>query len=137
MWGIGCIFYEMVSGRTFFPGSNVRQQLYLIFSNLGSPNKYNWPEILNNEEYKSYDFPNLRAERLFNRLPRLDASGINLLMRFLRYRPSDRVSAEVAKRDHFFACLPEEVHHASEKESIFDIPGIYMTANPGQRLNHL
>lgn len=134
MWGVGCIFYEMASGRTFFPGSSVRQQLYLIFSCLGAPNKYNWPEILSNEEYQHYNFPSFRQEKLLHRLPRLDLDGLNLLMKFLRYRPSERVTAEKAKLDPFFACLPERVHHLNERESIFDVPGVYMTMNPGQKL---
>lgn len=137
MWGIGCIFYEMVSGKTFFPGSNVRQQLYLIFSNLGSPNRYNWPFILKNPEYLQYNFPNFRPEKLSNRLPRLDSDGINLIMRLLRFDPCERATADEAKKDPYFACLPDRIHHLTEKESIFDIPGVYMTANPGQRLNNL
>lgn len=137
MWGIGCIFYEMASGRTFFPGSSVRQQLYLIFSNLGSPSRYNWPDILNNHNYKQYNFPNFRPEKLFNRLPRLDADGIDLLIKFLRFRPSERISADEAMREPFFSCLPEKIHHLCPRESIFDIPGIYMTVNPGQRLSHM
>ena len=31
MWGVGCIFYEMVSGRPLFPGSTVEDELHLIF----------------------------------------------------------------------------------------------------------
>ena len=137
MWGVGCIFYEMASGRTFFPGSSVRQQLYLIFSCLGAPSKFNWPEILANPEYRRYNFPLFRPERLIHRVPRLDMDGLNLLMKFLRFRPSERISAEQAKREPFFACLPEGVHHLNERESIFDVPGVVMTSNPGLKLNHM
>jgi serine/threonine protein kinase len=40
MWGVGCIFYEMSSGRPLFPGSTVEDELHLIFkvSNGKSPN---------------------------------------------------------------------------------------------------
>ena len=31
MWGVGCIFYEMSSGRPLFPGSTVEDELHLIF----------------------------------------------------------------------------------------------------------
>ena len=31
MWGVGCIFYEMASGRPLFPGSTVEDELHLIF----------------------------------------------------------------------------------------------------------
>ncbi len=31
MWGVGCIFYEIASGRPLFPGSTVEDELHLIF----------------------------------------------------------------------------------------------------------
>lgn len=136
MWGVGCIFYEMASGRTFFPGSSVRQQLYLIFSCLGAPNKHNWPEILQNQDYQNYEFPSFRQERLQHRLPRLDSDGLDLLTKFLRFRPSERITAEQAKREPFFACLPEKVFHLTELESLFDVPGVYLAHNPGKSLNN-
>lgn len=137
MWGVGCIFFEMASGRTLFPGSSVRQQLYLIFSCLGAPNRYNWPEVMTNHEYQRYNFPAFRPEKMVHRVPRLDADGMNLLMKFLRYRPSERISAEQARRHSFFSCLPEKVHHVEDRESIFDIPGVYITMNPGQKLGRM
>ncbi|KFZ54806.1 Cyclin-dependent kinase 18, partial [Antrostomus carolinensis] len=35
MWGVGCIHYEMVTGRPMFPGSTVKEELHLIFRLLG------------------------------------------------------------------------------------------------------
>uniref|UniRef100_A0A8C8VGV6 Cyclin dependent kinase 16 n=1 Tax=Pelusios castaneus TaxID=367368 RepID=A0A8C8VGV6_9SAUR len=35
MWGVGCIFYEMSTGRPLFPGSTVEEQLHFIFRILG------------------------------------------------------------------------------------------------------
>ncbi|EHH50614.1 hypothetical protein EGM_01473, partial [Macaca fascicularis] len=31
MWGVGCIHYEMATGRPLFPGSTVKEELHLIF----------------------------------------------------------------------------------------------------------
>ncbi|KAG9509205.1 Cyclin-dependent kinase 16, partial [Fragariocoptes setiger] len=84
MWGVGCIFYEMAAGRTFFPGSSVQQQLYLIFSSLGTPNAQLWPEVLDNEDFKRHRFPQFRPERLINRVPRLDPDGMALMLKFLK-----------------------------------------------------
>uniref|UniRef100_A0A8C5CDC2 Protein kinase domain-containing protein n=1 Tax=Gadus morhua TaxID=8049 RepID=A0A8C5CDC2_GADMO len=41
MWGVGCIFYEMVTGRPLFPGSTVEDELHLIFRILGEPQRCN------------------------------------------------------------------------------------------------
>uniref|UniRef100_A0A674GFF7 Protein kinase domain-containing protein n=1 Tax=Taeniopygia guttata TaxID=59729 RepID=A0A674GFF7_TAEGU len=35
MWGVGCIFSEMVTGRPLFPGATVEEQLHFIFRLLG------------------------------------------------------------------------------------------------------
>uniref|UniRef100_A0A674EQR4 Cyclin dependent kinase 16 n=1 Tax=Salmo trutta TaxID=8032 RepID=A0A674EQR4_SALTR len=35
MWGVGCIFYEMSTGRPLFPGSTVEEELHFIFKLLG------------------------------------------------------------------------------------------------------
>lgn len=33
--GVGCIYYEMVTGRPLFPGSTVEEELHFIFKLLG------------------------------------------------------------------------------------------------------
>lgn len=33
--GVGCIFYEMATGRPLFPGSTVEEELHFIFKLLG------------------------------------------------------------------------------------------------------
>uniref|UniRef100_A0A674PPS6 Protein kinase domain-containing protein n=1 Tax=Takifugu rubripes TaxID=31033 RepID=A0A674PPS6_TAKRU len=43
MWGVGCIFYEMITGRPLFPGSTVEDELHLIFRILGTPTEESWP----------------------------------------------------------------------------------------------
>ncbi|CAG13346.1 unnamed protein product, partial [Tetraodon nigroviridis] len=41
MWGVGCIFYEMITGRPLFPGSTVEDELHLIFRILGEAAQQN------------------------------------------------------------------------------------------------
>ena len=44
--GVGCIFFEMASGRPLFPGSTVEDQLQLIFSLLGKDSSVAFPTLL-------------------------------------------------------------------------------------------
>lgn len=37
IWGVGCIFAEMLMGRPLFPGKNVVHQLDLMTDLLGTP----------------------------------------------------------------------------------------------------
>uniref|UniRef100_A0AAR2LES0 Protein kinase domain-containing protein n=1 Tax=Pygocentrus nattereri TaxID=42514 RepID=A0AAR2LES0_PYGNA len=36
MWGVGCILYEMATGRPMFPGSTVKEELHLVFRLMGT-----------------------------------------------------------------------------------------------------
>ena len=50
--GIGCIFYEMVTGRPMFPGSTVHDQVLLIFKTLGTPTEDTWNGVTLLPDYK-------------------------------------------------------------------------------------
>lgn len=78
--GVGCIHYEMASGRPLFPGATVEDQLQLIFKLLGSPTEASWPGISHNEKFLSCRFPfNQRPESLIHWAPRLATCYIQSL----------------------------------------------------------
>lgn len=82
--GVGCIMYEMISGRPLFPGATVEDELHLIFRTLGTPTEANWPGISGNEEFSQYSFPTHTGEPLLTRAPRLaHDSALGLLTKFL------------------------------------------------------
>uniref|UniRef100_A0A8V5HDH0 cyclin-dependent kinase n=1 Tax=Melopsittacus undulatus TaxID=13146 RepID=A0A8V5HDH0_MELUD len=133
MWGVGCIHYEMVTGRPMFPGSTVKEELHLIFRLLGTPTEETWPGITSNEEFKAYNFTQYRAQPLINHAPRLDSEGIDLLMNLLLYRAKGRISAEAALRHPYFKSLGERVHLLPDNASIFSLKEIQLQKDPGYR----
>uniref|UniRef100_A0A8C6PGN5 Cyclin dependent kinase 18 n=1 Tax=Nothobranchius furzeri TaxID=105023 RepID=A0A8C6PGN5_NOTFU len=66
MWGVGCILYEMATGRPMFPGATVKEELHLIFRLMGTPTEETWPGVSSNEEFRSYLFPQYRPQALIN-----------------------------------------------------------------------
>ena len=87
MWGVGCIFYEMVCGKPLFPGTKVEDELYLIFKTLGSPNEQTFPGITTNSDFLALNlpkFPPFDPSNLFALAPRLESDGVNLLASFLK-----------------------------------------------------
>ncbi|KAA0716180.1 Cyclin-dependent kinase 16 [Triplophysa tibetana] len=82
LWGVGCIFYEMLTGRPLFSGSTVEDQLHLIFRILGSPTEKSWPEL--NESFHSYHFPHYDGEPLVTHAPRLSSDGHDLIHQLLQ-----------------------------------------------------
>ncbi|CAH8489162.1 unnamed protein product [Schistosoma curassoni] len=54
IWGVGCIFTEMISGVATFPGSKDSvDQLDKIFRIMGTPNEETWPGVSKLPKYKA------------------------------------------------------------------------------------
>uniref|UniRef100_G3VZB3 cyclin-dependent kinase n=1 Tax=Sarcophilus harrisii TaxID=9305 RepID=G3VZB3_SARHA len=133
MWGVGCIFYEMATGRPLFPGSTVEEQLHFIFRILGTPTEETWPGISSNEEFKNYDYPKYRAEALLSHAPRLDTDGADLLGRLLQFEGRNRISADDAMRHPFFQSLGSRIHKLPDTTSIFALKEIQLQKETGLR----
>jgi cyclin-dependent kinase 17 len=87
MWGVGCIYYEMVCGKPLFPGTKVEDELYLIFKTLGTPDDNEFPGISTNNEFLELNLPKFPPFDLMNiskLVPRLDSNGVDLLASYLK-----------------------------------------------------
>ncbi|OWK16708.1 hypothetical protein Celaphus_00011763 [Cervus elaphus hippelaphus] len=124
MWGVGCIFFEMASGRPLFPGSTVEDELHLIFRLLGTPSQENWPGVSSNDEFKNYNFPKYKPQPLINHAPR-DYP--------FKYESKKRVSAEEAMKHVYFRSLGPRIHALPESVSIFSLKEIQLQKDPGFR----
>merc|ERR1719367_1574672 len=135
MWGVGCIFYEMASGRPLFPGSTVEDELHLIFKELGTPTEDKWPGISMSEELVAYNFPSYPPEPLVKRAPRLDQDGLDLVEKFLLYEAKKRISARSAMRHPYFgpSLGPAAIENLLDVQSIFTLPGVQLSKDPGYR----
>lgn len=135
MWGVGCIYAEMVTGRPLFPGQEPNDQLERIFKVLGTPNDTNWPGILNEQSPESKQFLSRNkkkhpGESWTTKAPRLDQNGRELLQGLLKYHNSQRISARGAMRHAVFEPLGPNVHILGDTESIFALPHIRLTRLP-------
>uniref|UniRef100_A0A5F8GL00 Cyclin dependent kinase 18 n=1 Tax=Monodelphis domestica TaxID=13616 RepID=A0A5F8GL00_MONDO len=104
MWGVGCIHYEMATGRPMFPGSTVKEELHLIFRLLGE-----YPVSCHQRA------PQHSAQFLHERL---DTDGIDLLTSLPLYEAKSRISAEEALRHPYFGPLGERVHQLPDSKWI-------------------
>ncbi|XP_043423991.1 cyclin-dependent kinase 18 [Prionailurus bengalensis] len=124
MWGVGCIHYEMATGRPLFPGSTVKEELHLIFRLLGTPTEETWPGVLALSEFRAYNFPRYLPQPLISHAPRLDTEGIHLLTSLLLYESKSRMSAEAALSHPYFRSLGERVHQLEDRDSAPEGPGL-------------
>ncbi|KAL0022117.1 hypothetical protein WJX79_002445 [Trebouxia sp. C0005] len=108
MWGVGCVFFEVVSLFPLFPGTNEMDQIEKIHAITGTPS----PEILATMKRRSthveFDFPPKEGTGITKLIPHLSPEGQDLLQKLLMYNPEDRISAKQALRHAFFREIREE-----------------------------
>jgi serine/threonine protein kinase len=133
MWGVGCIFYEMLIGKPMFPGASVEEELELIFKYLGTPTEESWPGITKNEDFIAFNFPYIPPVPLGKLVSRLDGIGVDLMYKFLCYQAKNRLQAEEAMHHPFFECLGKRVFDIHNTMSIFVLPECDLAKNPGHK----
>lgn len=118
MWGVGCIFAEMVVGKPIFAGQNTTEQLLKIFKIMGTPNGtgescQQWPGIDSYSLWPSFQkklgttYLNQRNRLAQLVKPKLNDDGYDLLMKFLQFDPKQRISAVDALQHRYFNMLKQ------------------------------
>eukprot|EP00658_Telonema_sp_P-2_P005144 TRINITY_DN11935_c0_g1_i3.p1 TRINITY_DN11935_c0_g1~~TRINITY_DN11935_c0_g1_i3.p1 ORF type:complete len:429 (-),score=98.29 TRINITY_DN11935_c0_g1_i3:414-1700(-) len=102
IWGLGCVFFEIMSLYPLFPGTNELDQVAKIHQIMGTPSK----ELLDHFQKKSshinFDFPCQEGTGLDKMLAHVPPDCIDLLLKLLEYKPDDRLSARQALRHPHF-----------------------------------
>lgn len=63
MWGVGCIFVEMITGMPTFPGiRDTFDQLDKIFKLLGTPVEETWSGVTHLPSYKPHKLGELAVD---------------------------------------------------------------------------
>ena len=101
MWSAGCIFWELVTGNSLFPGIDTdHNQLVTIFKRLGTPTEKIWPGVTKLPcayiitGNKQLSMPLIHAK--------LDDTASHLMNYCLRYNPSARLTAHDALFHRWF-----------------------------------
>lgn len=108
LWGVGCIFAELLTRDPLFQGKNEVDQLSKIFSLLGPPTGTTWPDFRS--------LPNAKAlHPILSKLPLSTASGVPkskfpyltsaghaLLSSLLSLNPADRPAASDVLHHAYF-----------------------------------
>ncbi|KAK9937735.1 hypothetical protein M0R45_014507 [Rubus argutus] len=106
IWGIGCIFAEVLTGKPLFPGKSVVHQLDLITDLLGTPMLETISGV-RNEKARKY-LTEMRKKHpvpFTQKFPKADPLALRLLQRLLAFDPKDRPTAEEALADPYFKGL--------------------------------
>ncbi|XP_029115845.1 cyclin-dependent kinase 14-like isoform X2 [Scleropages formosus] len=134
MWGVGCIFVEMIQGAAAFPGmKDIQDQLERIFQVLGTPSEDTWPGVSSLPHFKPERFPAQGPKELrqvWNKLGEVDHAE-ELTSSFLQCFPKSRLSAQAALGHHYFSSLPPRLWELPDMSSIFSVPTVWLQPECG------
>uniref|UniRef100_UPI00358E4AB4 cyclin-dependent kinase 14-like n=1 Tax=Myxine glutinosa TaxID=7769 RepID=UPI00358E4AB4 len=127
MWGVGCIFVEMIQGSPAFPGiKDVQDQLERIWMVLGTPTEESWPGITSLPNFKSDYYPQYEPNKLgvtWSKLL-LTRHMEHLVSGLLQACPKQRLSARLALGHVYFGDLPPSLWKLSDMASVFSVPEV-------------
>ncbi|EER11586.1 mitogen-activated protein kinase 1, putative [Perkinsus marinus ATCC 50983] len=110
IWGVGCVFFEVMALFPLFPGRDETDQITRIHAILGTPPakllerfKRHGPEFLN------FSFPEQNGTGIARLLPHGSSELLVILQELLSYNPDDRITAHQALSRPYFAKNRKEV----------------------------
>lgn len=114
IWGVGCIFAEMLTNEILLPGKGELDQLYQIFRVVGSPTDEDWPEVKLLPHFRRFTWRHCPPGLLRQKFPRttfssgsyLSDKGYDLLSRMLALNPAKRISVQEALEHPYFSEAP-------------------------------
>lgn len=104
MWGIGCIFAELMLRVPLFAGANEIDQLGKIFHVLGTPTEEQWPGVTTLPNY--IEFTANSPMPLSNLFSAAQDDALDLLTNLLVLNPLKRLTAAQALAHPYFTKDP-------------------------------
>jgi renal tumor antigen len=107
VWGVGCVFFEIMSLYPLFPGTNELDQIHKIHNIMGTPPAELLNRLKKHGTHMDFDFPQKQGTGITKLLPHASPDALDLMTKLLIYNPDDRASAKQALRHPYFREIRE------------------------------
>jgi serine/threonine protein kinase len=108
MYSAGTVLAELVTGQAIFPGTNLLDQVSLVFDFLGTPTDTSWPDAKDMPDYGKLNFTRRPPQSWETTLPRvMECSKLpDLLSKLVTLDPKKRLSSRQALDHEWMSCKP-------------------------------
>jgi len=118
MWGVGCVFFEVLSLYPLFPGTNELDQVNKIHAILGTPPAETLAKLKkHSNSHIDFNFPHKEGSPMAKLIPHCSPDCIDVIVRLLAYDPDDRISARQAVKHTYFKDLRKNELDAKQAEA--------------------
>ena len=102
MWAVGCIIWEMLTKKPWFPGDSEIDQIFRIFRVCGTPSEADWPGVSHLAHYKT-TFPQWSSVLTRTLSTTVNQPHLELLMhQMMVLDPKKRITAAAALKHPYF-----------------------------------
>jgi len=113
VWGVGCIFAELLARKPIFPGEDYVDQIRVICDKIGKPASDDLSFVTSEKARKFIQALPEKENCLQKIFPQIDSEAVDLLSKMLVFNPAKRIAVNEALKHPFMASL-----HAPEDEPV-------------------
>ena len=103
VWGIGCVFFEVLALFPLFPGKNEMDQINKIHNILGTPSETLQKEFQSKASHMEVNFPHKQGTGFEKMIAHASPLAKDLIAKMLKYNEHQRYSAQQALSHPYFA----------------------------------
>jgi len=107
IWGMGCVFFEVLALFPLFPGSNELDQINKIHNILGTPSAELRAKFKHLTTHMEISFAPKQGDGFHHLLPQASQQAKDLIAKMLIYDPDERISAKEILKDVYFRDIAE------------------------------
>ena len=121
IWGLGCVFFEMLTLTPLFPGNDELDQVNKINQILGSPSDELFEKFVRNSEHRdSFNFEFYKGVGIKKYLGHVSRQCVELIEKMLMYDPDLRWTAKQCINHPYFADYVEQ-ESKTEKRNVMNL----------------